>query len=95
MHAEQCLVRRLFSPRGFSPLRGFATGVFFPGRGVGAPLPNLVVSAPCSVMCPGCCFVVSVILCVVILCCVCAISLLRAQATLHKVCCHVMGWQDV
>ena len=29
------------------------------------------------------------------ICCVCAISLLRAQVTLHKVCCQVMGWQDV
>ena len=25
----------------------------------------------------------------------CTMSLLRAQATLHKVCCQVMGWQDV
>ena len=40
----------------------------------------------CVLVCPF--FVTSML-------CVCAISLLRAQATLHKVCCHVMGWQDV
>ena len=35
VHAE------LFPPKsGFSPVRGFATGFFFPGGGVGAPLPN-------------------------------------------------------
>ena len=41
VHAEQCLASRLFSPQqsGFSPVRGFATGVF-PGGGVGAPLLN-------------------------------------------------------
>ena len=42
VHAEQCLASRLFFPpkSGFSPVRGFATGFFFPGGGVGAPLPN-------------------------------------------------------
>ena len=62
---------------------------------MGATLPNLVVSCPLLSYVSKLLFVVSVILCVVILCCVCAISLLRAQATLHKVCCQVMGWQDV
>ena len=54
VHAEQCLVSRLFFPpkSGFSPVRGFATGVFL-GGGVGASLQNKVLVSPCSVSCLG------------------------------------------
>ena len=52
----------------FPLLEGLPQG-FFPGGGVGVPLPNYVLVSPCSVRCPGV-FVVSGvrILCVVLQC---------------------------